>query len=239
MGRSDIRESIRPDDIRPEHVLQAIDLVRSRTEPGAIPSLEDSPVYDDVDIYFSDFAPDGCLEWYPVVRRPMQEIDFVRMTYRAMWLEFLRERASEAEEAEALARMLACFDGSNREAIESWQRQMTEAMEKLLTESSSGIQISGALLTVLRQGESMKRAKTLVKDLMELDERIRLLGEVHRIGRPIVAIARFERDNLEGADPVILTRTTRGIYEDIHARAGLMIAKARRIAEQAQRSQTT
>ena len=231
VGRSDIRESIRSDEIRAEQVMKAVELVVSRDEPGRVPSLEECQGFSDVDLYFSNFSPDGCLEWYPIVRRPLQELDFIRMTYRAMWLEFLRERVDETEERASFVRILECFDGAHPEEIEGWRQSMTEIMRKLATASHAGVQTSISLLNVLRQGESMKRAKTLVTELMELDEQIRLLGEVHRVGRPLVAIARFERDNLEGADPVHLTRTTRTIYEDIETRAELMIEKASRIVE--------
>ncbi|MBX7255368.1 MAG: glycosyltransferase family 9 protein [Candidatus Hydrogenedentes bacterium] len=234
VGRSDIRESIRSDEITPEQVLKAVELVVERESSDAIPSIDDTPSFSDVDIYYSGFAPDGCLEWYPVVRRPMQELDFIRMTYRAMWLDFLSERSEVTGESAAFTRMLACFDGDQHEALETWRNGMTEIMQKLVTGSNTGVQTSVSLLNVLRQGESMKRAKALVTELMDLDEQLRLIGEVHRVGRPLVAIARFERDNLEGADPVHLTRTTRGIYEDIHTRATLMIEKAHRIAQLAQ-----
>jgi hypothetical protein len=44
-----------------------------------------------------------------------------------------------------------------------------------------------------------------------------------------VGIARFERDNLEGADPMLLTQTTRGIYRDMHARSLLLREKIARV----------
>jgi hypothetical protein len=40
-----------------------------------------------------------------------------------------------------------------------------------------------------------------------------------------VVISRFERDNLEGAEPIALARTTLQIYEDLLARARLFQKK--------------
>ena len=77
----------------------------------------------------------------------------------------------------------------------------------------------------------MKQAQQIVADLMRLDEEIRLFGEVHAACKPLVAMARFERDHLEGADPVLLSRTTLEIYRGMYARARLCERKLKRILE--------
>ncbi|HRK34273.1 MAG TPA: hypothetical protein PLJ47_06730, partial [Candidatus Hydrogenedentes bacterium] len=48
---------------------------------------------------------------------------------------------------------------------------------------------------------------------------IRIYAELHSVCKPLVAIARFERDNLEGADPAELARRTLEIYDDLGRRA--------------------
>ena len=44
-----------------------------------------------------------------------------------------------------------------------------------------------------------------------------MYAELNRACKPLVAIARFER-NLEGAEPLALAKTTRNIYEQLSER---------------------
>ena len=77
----------------------------------------------------------------------------------------------------------------------------------------------------------MREAKQLVAELMQLDEETRLLGQINAPCRPLTILARFERDNLQGADPLLLARTTLKIYRDMFARSRIMTRKLRRFTE--------
>ena len=68
----------------------------------------------------------------------------------------------------------------------------------------------------------MARAKEIVGELMRLDEDTRLFAELHEGCRPLITIARFQRDNLEGADPMQLAEMTLRIYQELAERAALM-----------------
>jgi hypothetical protein len=73
----------------------------------------------------------------------------------------------------------------------------------------------------------MSRARDEVHALTRLDEEARIHSELHPACRPLAKMARFERDNLEGADPVLLATTARGIHLACQQRA-LGVAQALR-----------
>jgi len=59
--------------ITPNQVLRAVDLVVEHSPGQPIPSLDPCPELDSVVLHMSGFAPDGCLDWYPVLRRPLAD----------------------------------------------------------------------------------------------------------------------------------------------------------------------
>lgn len=172
-----------------------------------------------VDYYATRFSPDGALQFYPCVKRALAERDLLRMAYRAMWIENLNGVAAARAEADALQQMLRHFDVSDRDAISAWNREHADAFRALAEIATRGIALTEALLKVLSGGGPMSAARQMVGELMAIDEEARIYSEVQPACKPLALIARFERENLEGGDPLQLAETTHGIYQNCRARA--------------------
>ncbi|MCC6490069.1 MAG: glycosyltransferase family 9 protein, partial [Candidatus Hydrogenedentes bacterium] len=71
LGRSDVRHEHAGETkgLRADQVLRAVDLVLENRGQDSLPLLEETADLSDVDLYWSQFASDQCLEWYPVIRR--------------------------------------------------------------------------------------------------------------------------------------------------------------------------
>lgn len=216
--------------IQPAQVMGAIDAAIGLKEDGPAEWLEDAPHLADVDVYRSEFAPDGCLQWHPVIRRPMEEKDFLRLAYRLMWLEHLSAHADQAHESESLERVIACYAGAVEEGVAGWEGRLSGEFRELGQLAARGIDGTGKLLEHLTAKKSLGEAGVIVAELMKLDEEMRLFGELHQACRPLVHISRYARDNLESEDPLILAQTTLQIYRDCFDRAALMERKLARIA---------
>lgn len=233
LGRSDFvpgGEAER-EQITAEQVYRAVTLTLDAPREGPLQQWEVSPELETVDLYVSRFAPDGCLEFYPVLRRPMTQQDFLRIAYRAMWLDHLKGGADPRSERESIALMLRHYNGPELDAFKHWQQELSAIFEGLAALSQRGQKITGKLLDDLEKKKGMKRAQTHVAELMALDEEARIYSEIHPPARPLILIARYERDNLEGADPLVLARTTRDIYRACYQRAFLTAQKIQRILE--------
>lgn len=200
--------------ITAEQVRLVMDHVLERT----VQSLADSPVLKEVDVYTTRFAPDGCLEFYPAIRRPLEERDLVRMAYRAMWLEHLGALPEPGANLSSLRTMLAAFLIPDKHMMSQQCRALALDFGELARIAKLGVEGSQALTDSLRASK-FQQARQQVQHLMALDEQARLHSELHPACRPLAMMARFERDNLEGADAMHLAAVTLAIYEACSDRA--------------------
>lgn len=210
--------------LSPECVLKAAELLLATPVDAPVPQRPPGLDAADIDIYMTRFAPDGCLEWYPVIRRTMEERDALRIGYRAMWLDHLGALPNDTAERDSLALLRRYFDAPETETLTAWRQAFNEAFAGLAKLAGSGVQRTRELIDLLRHGNARK-AQALVRELVALDEEMRLFGELHPPCKPLTLIARYERDNLEGADPHQLAHATRAIYQACHTRATLLLAK--------------
>ena len=95
--------------------------------------------------------------------------------------------------------------------------------------TANGFALTGELLKTLRGSGAMTTARQMVSELMAIDEEARIFSEVHPACKTLTLLARFERENLEGGDPLALAETTLRIYEGCRARASLTADKLHRI----------
>ncbi|MBI4559739.1 MAG: glycosyltransferase family 9 protein [Candidatus Hydrogenedentes bacterium] len=210
--------------IRPEQVFEGVKFMLARNFSEARSQTSSTVDMNDVDVYMSRFASDGCLQWYPVLPRPLAESEFLRMVYRAMWLDHLSGGKDVDKEEAGLRAILDCYRAPafDRREISA---SLNQTFDQLAELAERGMMTTRELLEGLGGKMSMRRAKECVAELSRLDEETRIFGEVHPACKPLVVISRFERDNLEGADPLALARTTDQIYRDLRARARLMQQK--------------
>lgn len=233
LGRSDfVPEGAESRDrIQAPQVRVAMAYVEEHGAEEEPPLLEDSPELAGVDIYMTRFAPDGFLQFYPAILRAMEERDFIRIAYRAMWLDHLSSTDEPEHETAGIDRMLRHFNGPDDDTVSGWAESYAAQFRGLAALSERGTSTTEELIMVLDNRTDIDRAKNLVSQLMALDEEGRVYGEVNPACRPLILMARFERDNLEGADVMILATTTLNIYRACFDRAELMARKLERLAE--------
>ena len=217
--------------IKPAHVFTAAQTVLV-LRAGAAPELfADNEELSDVALYRSQFAADGCLQWYPMILRTPTKTDVARMAYRTMWLEHLAAVRDSEKLAEALQALKACHAPCDTEAVTAWTQEHIEAFDELADIAKRGIRSTEELIEHLESHGSMKRAAQMVEALVGIDLEMRLAGDRRQVSKPLVMLARFERDNLEGGDPNWLARRTLRIYQDCFGRARM----ARNAAENVMR----
>lgn len=233
-GRSDISRAWEEERtmLRAQQVLRAIELLLDGARQFTpARQIAENDLLRQVDIQVTRFAPDGCLEYYPAIRRVMSETDFLRAAYRAMWLDHLSEGAGAASrEAEALETFVSFFESPSVETVSHWQEYHDQTFGEMAARAERGCELSDRLIAHLECRGSMIEARNMVRELTRLDEAIRVFAEVHHGCRPLATMARFERDNLEGMDPLPLARATRQIYAAMSSRASLLREKIRLLA---------
>ncbi|HPO16762.1 MAG TPA: glycosyltransferase family 9 protein [Candidatus Hydrogenedentes bacterium] len=213
------------DQILPEQVFKAIQLALENDVHQPIRQIEETIELNSVDLFMTRFSPDGCLQFYPVIRRPMTERDFMRIAYRAMWIDHLGEGQPRRGEKESINLMIRHYTGPDLKTVRNWTKEFARAFDGLAELSRRGVQTTEKLLDALNKNRNIPKARQLVAELMALDEEGRVYSEIHPPCRPLILLARYERDNLEGSDPVALAQTTLGIYRACFARARLTSRK--------------
>ena len=233
LGRSDFVPGAleEREQITAEQVYRASELVLEAQQKQSIPKLESEITLEGVDLYMTQFAEDGNLQFYPILSRPIEERDFIRIAYRAMWIEHLTGKCDEATESRDMEAMLSRYTAPETGSLEVWAEALIHQFEVVSALAQQGMDATRQLLECIQEGKGMALAKEQVSALMALDDETRITGELYPACKPLVLIARFERDNLEGADPLVLAETTLGIYESCHGRATLMVQKLGRIAQ--------
>ena len=217
--------------ILPEQVYRAVELTLEHAHSGQTAQAELEPGFDNIEMHMTRFAPDGCLEWYPVLRRQMAEPDFIRISYRLMWLDYLGAQRDPAVERQSLADLAGYYDSPDPGIVAGWRDTLAATFVELAGMAEGGIEETNRLIECLQKPGKARQAQEIVGKLTALDERMRLFGELNPPCRPLALISRFERDNLEGADPSILSQRTLQIYQDCRDRATLFAQKAALTAE--------
>jgi len=185
-----------------------------------------------IDIYQSHFAVDDCLHFLPLIPRPFAQVDLLRMAYRCMWLDNLSPRGVDMEkETAAITHWMAAYEATDAKTLGLLLDPVVEAAGELAAKAHNGAADTGKLLAILQGQGSMGEAKAIVARLMALDEETRVYSEVHPPLRPLVLLARFERENLEGVDALPLAQTTLQIYSDLETRARLLLTKLERLRQ--------
>ncbi|MCC6144039.1 MAG: glycosyltransferase family 9 protein [Candidatus Hydrogenedentes bacterium] len=207
--------------LQPDHVQQAVEFTLAAARGDALEPVEEKPEHTNVDVFQTAFAPDGFLEYYPLVKRPLTERDLLRMAYRAMWLHHLEKQHDAQAERASLEKMLRHYTAPPAETIAAWRKDLSQHFGALAALAQRGSRTTDNLLDVLQKKKNMAKAKDLVAQLMRLDEEARIFSELHPPCKPLILIAKYERDNLEGADPINLAQTTLAIYRNFFQRARL------------------
>ncbi len=224
------------DRIQPEQVLKAIDWLLSMREKKQLVQHELTPDMDNVNVHISEFAPDGCLQFYPIIRRHIDEKDFLRFAYRLMWLEHLNVNPNKQTENENLQTFFKFFVVPETKILTAWNKEFKNSFEELAGKYKQGIHITEQLKSTISDNKIIK-AREQVKLLTEIDEQIRIYGELNPYLKPITLVTKFERDNLEGSNPLDLAKQTLSIYRGGYERSSLMTKKIKKCCDYLQNSQ--
>lgn len=94
--------------IGPRQVMCAINIVCAQAPHKQVRQCEFRELAN-LEVAISRLAPDGYLDWYPVIRRQPVDRDLLRIAYRAMWLDSLLDRPDKTTEAASIRLMLQYY----------------------------------------------------------------------------------------------------------------------------------
>lgn len=219
------RDMVCRETVSVDNVYKVVEMVLNEDHKESI--IEDSPAWRDVQVYESEFAEDGMLEYIPIVKRPLSKVDFFLCLYRFTWLQIL-DGGGDRGMAEISRRFI--------EKINSWYlRGDPVVFLSSINEDVSAIKILNELarnnlfkvrLIMEEAGKAIPdvdRIKDIWKDVSEIEKDIKTLGYTHTVIRPIMLYFKYGMEGLEGEDVVAMAEETCAHYDDIATHSSLML----------------
>lgn len=214
--------------ILPEQVFKAYEWLMEARSKDRINQQVSTPEMDGVNVHISEFAQDGCLQFLPLIRREITEKDFLRLAYRLMWVESFGGVVTTKGRGTDILETLKYYEIPEKNVIKNWGEEFCWVFEELGRKYKQGIHITEQLRHSLKN-KSITKAKEQVKLVNEVDEQIRIFSEINPYLKPLANVTKFERDNLEGNNPLELCKQTLNIYRGGYERANAMAKMVRKI----------
>jgi hypothetical protein len=182
--------------------------------------LEDSSDWKGVELYRSSFDEDGMLEFLPLIRRPLERIELMKLIYREMWKIRLDNRCDEIDSNRVCQKARRVFDVNGGVLnLEEDHR----AFETLGDLARQGVEISERLVRWSEDlVDNISAIKTAGQIVHTLDEQIELQGLTHRVCHPLTFMFRQGKENLDEGDLASLSRETLKLYKSLFHEANLM-----------------
>lgn len=223
-------EDTHADKISPEQVFQAFEWLMTYRSQEPIIQQENSIGMDNVNVHISEFAQDGCLQFLPVIRRDITEKDFLRLVYRSMWIKSFGTPVTDRKRHIEALEISKFYNIPETKTIREWNKEFSFIFEELARKYKQGIHITEQIKHSLLN-KNIPKAKEQVKLLTEVDEQIRIFSEVYPYLKPLTNVTKFERDNLEGNNPLDLCKQTLNIYRGGYERSLAMAKEIRHFTE--------
>jgi hypothetical protein len=167
--------------------------------------------------YMSGFDEDGYLHFVPFIRRPLDWPTLLRLGYREAWKVVLDGKplaqALTAIEGEIATHYVEAEEPGRMAQI---REEIPKNFQRLHALARQGSLLSQALVDeASRQPYDVGRIQDLGKALEALDEQIKVLGATREDLKPITAMFRFGKGNLQGWDLLPLAQQTSQLYETL------------------------
>ncbi|RMG58898.1 MAG: glycosyltransferase family 9 protein [Deltaproteobacteria bacterium] len=202
--------------VRPEAVWK---VVSSLLDGEEVERLEDGGPFENLQVYRSRFSPeDGVLEYMPLIRRPLEERQFLLFLYRDLFLSDLGgewETPLEGDPSRPLRNLEGGYDLSTLPGIVESLGEMCRRLTLLLGEAERGAALTKEVKKIISAEEKAgdERLEELLSELGSIDKSIINTGHAFPPLRPLTRYFQFEKISIDSDDPVIVADRTREAYE--------------------------
>jgi ADP-heptose:LPS heptosyltransferase len=207
------------DSISVTQVFKVVEMARNG-ELGDTRQLEDDSDWDGIQLYRSSFDEDGMLEFLPLIRRPLERIDLMKLIYREMWKILLDKRPDQVDSNRVCQKIHGVFHVNGSALNLEEDHRVFETLADL---ARQGVEISKRLVRWSEDpGDNISAIKTAGQIIHTLDEQIELQGLTHRACHPLAFMFRQGKENLDEGNIASLSRETLELYKTLLHEANLM-----------------
>ncbi|MCK5237393.1 MAG: glycosyltransferase family 9 protein [Deltaproteobacteria bacterium] len=212
--------------IRAEQVMEVIAFILDGVEAT---SLEDSPLWQGVQLYRATFDEEDLIHYIPVISRSMSKDDLFSSLYRVMW-KYALDPAGISGRGESGAALQVILDATPL----IWGEDLTGgqclaekiALKRISELSEKGSDLSERLIGMASKvtPEGVERKvnrkdisimERLGSDLAAIDDEIDEIGALNTYLHPLTDIFRFGKESLDESAILPLAQGTQKLYSDL------------------------
>jgi ADP-heptose:LPS heptosyltransferase len=201
--------------IKPEAVFEIV-----KETVGDIPANYDSSmtVWKDIKVMKSHFAEDGCISYYPLIKRNINKSALYRMTYRYVWNKECGLSMEESENAAGLIfnEIQRHYDYENIDELISSLQIDIHDIKNLSDLASEGDRKIGRIISASKEERlDMEKIRSTWEEIVQIDNEIEFKGYAIPAMRPVIIIFTYAKEALEGEDLQLLSEAYGRIYEEL------------------------
>jgi len=201
--------------VQPHHVCSMI-LNHQKELIWKLPN--DMGPLDEMHIFETQYGDDRRLTLKPLIRHMVNLDDIFRCCYSRLWLDSLRESASESDSSDQNAMVETIrqdYDCEDMAEIIGSLKEKIGILKDLIQLSRKGMQVTGSIIRLFRGKPSPEKLQALGEEINRIDERLNLTGCVHPELKPVVDMFKKRKENFQGDNVVKLAGATLRCYEQM------------------------
>lgn len=248
------------DYVTVDHLFQVLRLFKDGKTEKIF--FENDNGMEKIKIFRSEFDQEQMLEFLPVIKRPLTDLDFIRFIYRMMWKKTLippippKERGDSARSGNGEVSRNKKFP----QYTEEFQKSIIEKLKthynlnefpKTYPHEKTTLGVFNKLWDISKQGSriaekliqssssnppELNKIKIFGDKIADLDERINLMGDTNPVIKPIIDMFRLGKENLQGDNISILAKETLILYEDMKRQTGIIYQLGSQLSESIKQS---
>jgi ADP-heptose:LPS heptosyltransferase len=217
--------------IKPSAVFE---VVKEAMEGEINAFINNSPAWNNLQVYKSHFKDDGYLGFTPLIRQPINRETFYRILYRQLWNIESGPMNGEADMIyENICMEMSYYSLSDcfPEIMISVRKEI-DSLTNLANLSEEGLKLISLIAEeAVKDYLDVSKIKEIWGKVEPIEKEIELIGHTNPCFRPLTLLFMYAKEALEGNDLKIISVASQAIYADLMSRSRnllqLMVAAIR------------
>jgi len=209
--------------IKPSAVFE---VVKEAIEGEINAFINNSPAWNNLQVYKSHFKDDGYLGFTPLIRQPINRETFYRILYRQLWNIESGPMNGEADKIyDNTSTVMSRYSQFDHfiETILSIRKEM-DVLTSLANLSEEGLNLISLIAEeAVKDCLDVRKIKEIWGKVGPIEKKIELIGHTNPCFRPLTLLFMYAKEALEGNDLKIISVESRAIYTDLVNRSRNML----------------
>lgn len=217
------------------------ELVKLILDKGKVTSIDDSPLWKDIQVYRSYFEKDGLIEYQPLIRRSIQKRELFTHIYRQTWLKIL-DRKKPEDTAPIIQHLMEnlhdWYDFDSRDVSGLAQDELKNLIRLQVIANIALSKVSFIVEEAKKPSPEYRWIKETWEGVPAMDREIENIGRSCPPLKPLSIIFQYGKEGLEGKDLALLAESTCSLYRELLDHVSMIIQILTRLADLPEQTDT-